>query len=45
MLGTIVFFTLFLVLAARTYTRRQREAAVVARELPLADDETHGGRR
>ncbi len=45
MLGTIVFFTLFVALAARTYTRRQREAAAVARELPLADDETRGGPR
>jgi cbb3-type cytochrome oxidase subunit 3 len=45
MSGTIVFFTLFVVLAARTYTRAQRDAATVARELPLADDEIHGGRR
>jgi cbb3-type cytochrome oxidase subunit 3 len=39
MLGTIVFFTLFVALAARTYTRTQRDAAAVARNLPLEGDD------
>lgn len=44
MLGTIMFFTLFVALAARTYTRAQRDAARAARDLPLADDDAAGGR-